>query len=684
MHLALRGSFTHTLLEWSALCAAIFVGILAFVQFRLTRESSLPIIGMALMCAGAMDAFHTFAADRLIHAVADNRDLIPFTWALCRLFNGMILMIGVGLFVFRDTRKTIRNRGWLIPVICTGFVVSAYFVVHFCASSNTLPQTMFADAIIKRPYDILPLVPFLICGIVIFPRYLGRNQTPLAYALMLSLIPQIAVQLYMAFGSFKLHDSAFNIAHALKVVSYIVPAIGLMMQYVQSFSEQKRLTAELTEYADNLQVAKDDVEAHAIELAAKSLQLEQAHAASEAATRSKSEFLANMSHEIRTPMTAILGYTDLLLEETGQNNVSPQQVESIRTIQRNGNHLLTIINDILDLSKIEAGKMDIENIKCSPCQVVSDVVSLMLHRAEGKNLTIEAVYEGALPKTISSDPTRLRQVLVNLVGNAIKFTEHGGVRIVSKMSDPPDAESPHIQFDVIDTGIGMTQEQQSKLFHAFAQADTSTTRKFGGTGLGLTISRRLAQMLGGDIAAKSTPGQGSCFTVTIATGPLTGVPMEHVTLDALKPETQAPATPIVSNNQINGRILLAEDGPDNQRLISFVLRKAGATVEIAENGRIAYEKAMAASRAGQPFGVILMDMQMPELDGYSATRLLRRDGYTGPIIALTAHAMDGDRDKCLDAGCNDFATKPINKTTLISLIAHYLQYHQDHASKPHT
>ncbi len=387
----------------------------------------------------------------------------------------------------------------------------------------------------------------------------------------------------------------------------------------------------------------------------------------EAATRSKSEFLANMSHEIRTPMTAILGFTETMLDP---DQSASEKLNAVHTVRRNGEHLLQIINDILDISKIEAGKLEIEHIRCSAIQVVADVKSLMQVRADAKNLPFNIEFIGAVPEAIESDPTRLKQILVNLIGNAIKFTETGGVRLVTRFVD--DAAEPNMQFDVVDTGLGMTEEQVGKLFQAFTQADTSTTRKFGGTGLGLMISKRLAEMLGGDITVESKPGEGSLFRVTVTTGPLDGVKMldDPTTATSVQPETAAAAKGDAA--RLDCRILLAEDGPDNQRLIAHLLKKAGAEVTVKENGKLAAEAALAARDEGNPFDVILMDMQMPVMDGYEATGLLRQKGYTNPIIALTAHAMASDRQKCLDAGCDDYATKPINRKKLIETVRQHL------------
>jgi CheY-like chemotaxis protein len=381
-----------------------------------------------------------------------------------------------------------------------------------------------------------------------------------------------------------------------------------------------------------------------------------------------------MSHEIRTPMTAILGFSESLLDATLSD---AQKRDAITTIRRNGEYLLEIINDILDLSKIEAGKLDLECIAFSPCRIIDETLALMRVRADAKQLPLHAEYDGKMPETIRSDPTRLRQILINLVGNAIKFTPTGSVRLVTRCV-VDDVTGPMLQFDVVDTGIGMSQEQMDRLFNAFTQADTSTTRRFGGTGLGLNISRRLSHMLGGDVTVTSRPGQGSTFRLTLSAGNLTGVRMIDSQGAAPADALTATAPPIDPNAiQLRGRVLLAEDGPDNQRLISFILAKAGLDVTVANNGKVAVELALDALDTGEPMDVILMDMQMPVMDGYEATSVLRRRAYNGPIIALTAHAMAGDREKCEAAGCDGFATKPIDRASLLKLIQSYVKQGDD-------
>jgi len=412
-------------------------------------------------------------------------------------------------------------------------------------------------------------------------------------------------------------------------------------------------------------------------------QNQESEAKAEAANLAKSEFLANMSHEIRTPMTAILGYTELLLQDGDLTGASQPWAENIRTIQRNGEHLLTIINDILDLSKIEAGKMTVERIGCSPHQILADVGTLMRVKADSKRLSLGLECVGPIPRTIQSDPVRLRQVLINLVGNAIKFTERGSVRVIARLGDDRGQDNPRLIFEVMDTGVGLTPQQIDKLFKPFSQADTSTTRKFGGTGLGLTISKLFAELLGGDLTVRSTPGQGTSFVVQIATGLLDGVEMIDKPIEAvvIEPEKTSVKTHETTDRPLeNVRILLAEDGLDSQRLISFILKKWGVLVELADNGRIAIDKALTAWGENKPFDVILMDMQMPEVDGYTATRKLREEGYTAVIIALTAHAMAEDRQKCLDSGCVDYATKPINKDQMLATIQSHLMPQFSHTA----
>ncbi|MGD0464724.1 MAG: response regulator [Tepidisphaeraceae bacterium] len=432
----------------------------------------------------------------------------------------------------------------------------------------------------------------------------------------------------------------------------------LIACFDEMLSEIQKRDAQLTLHREHLE---EEVSARTVELKATNTMLEAARIKAEESSAAKSAFLANMSHEIRTPMTAILGYADLMLAPI---QTMSDRINCLQVVRRNARHLMDLINDILDISKIEAEKMTVERIPHDIAKTAVEVASMLRPRALAKQLALRVEFVGPIPTKVKTDPLRLKQVLVNLVGNAIKFTEQGEVCL--KVSVEPREAASHIQFDVCDTGIGMTSEQMGRLFQPFVQADESMTRRYGGTGLGLVISKRLAQYMGGDLGVKSEVGKGSVFSLWFDGGSLEGIELRRDLTEAtLNVETE-----VVPSEEITlrGRILLAEDGIDNQHLLTMYLTMAGAEVVIAPNGRDACEK-MRSDR----FDLILMDMQMPEMDGYTATSELRRQGFRLPIIALTAHAMDGDRVRCLAAGCTDYLTKPIDRELLLRTTAGYLR-----------
>jgi PAS domain S-box-containing protein len=391
------------------------------------------------------------------------------------------------------------------------------------------------------------------------------------------------------------------------------------------------------------------------------LELSAATTRAEAANRAKSEFLANMSHEIRTPLTAILGFAELLEDGKAHDDGMQDGERPIDIIRNAGSHLLTVINDILDLSKIEAEMLTVECIDTPLTKLLRDVEHLLRPKAVGKGIGLAVRLRCPVPDRILSDPTRLRQILMNLLGNAVKFTESGSVAMVAGVETVGTA--PTLVIDIEDTGPGMSSEQTTRMFQPFSQADTSVTRNYGGAGLGLVISRRLANKLGGDVTLLRTqPGIGSYFRLTL---PL-NVPSGSVSVTRLEAD---PVHPARDNNsagvRLHGRVLLAEDGVDNQRLIAHHLRKAGAEVEIASNGCAALAMIDDAVASGKPFDLLVTDIQMPEMDGYALARTLRERGSILAIIALTAHAMAEDREKCLAAGCDDYSSKPIDSAGLI-------------------
>ncbi|TNF20056.1 MAG: PAS domain-containing hybrid sensor histidine kinase/response regulator [Rhodobacteraceae bacterium] len=383
-----------------------------------------------------------------------------------------------------------------------------------------------------------------------------------------------------------------------------------------------------------------DAKRHEAEMAA-------ARIAAESSERAKSAFLATMSHEIRTPMNAVIGMADLLCETA----LDADQRLYADTIRTSAEALLKIINDILDLSKLEAGRLSIDPVDFAPGPCVLDAVDLLRPRAEAKGLELAVEFRTRLPAMLHGDDGRLRQILVNLTGNAIKFTEQGSVTIL--VSHRRRGAEVWLRIEVRDTGIGIPSEKCTRIFDPFAQADAATTRRFGGTGLGLAISRLLARQMGGDISLESHPGQGSCFRVEVQLHPARGL--------------RAPeALPEADLSALAGlRVLLAEDNGTNRLLVQSFLKGTGVLLEMAPNGRIAVERA-----AAEVFDVILMDLSMPELDGLGATRAIRaRGGHHPRIVALTANAFASDRKDCHDAGMDAFLSKPVRKPELLATLA---------------
>lgn len=382
-------------------------------------------------------------------------------------------------------------------------------------------------------------------------------------------------------------------------------------------------------------------------------ELKAAREAAETASRSKSEFLANMSHEIRTPLAGILGYAEMIALYCHSDEERKSYMDKIR---RCADNLTELISDILDLSKVEAGALKVEAVPVSLVSEIENLINILHGRAVEKSISLEVKYERPLPNAIQSDPTRLKQILSNIIGNAIKFTDKGNVTLRIYV----DKNSGQICFAVTDTGCGLSKEEQSRLFQPFVQADSSTTRKYGGTGLGLALSRRLARAMDGDlVCTQSEPGQGSTFVLSL---------LLKSTASNSEPSSQRCEGSVSSKERVlprldGVRVLLAEDNADNREMLTRFLNEQGAVVDIAHNGKEAYEKAKAKS-----YEVILMDVQMPEWDGYEATRKLRKDGIKSPIVALTAHAMNDEREKCLEAGCSEFLTKPVDVPLLIQTV----------------
>ncbi len=449
-------------------------------------------------------------------------------------------------------------------------------------------------------------------------------------------------------------------------VGSLIDAFNEMLDQIQDrdsalVDARQKLETKVSERTADLTVANEQLEASIVQvrqLAEKAVKADQA----------KSEFLANMSHEIRTPMNAIIGFSDILAGE----KLADEQANYVNIIRDSGNHLLKLIDDILDFSRIEAGKLNIETTEHPLKNILARVESMVHPAAAEKGIEFKIIRNGNLPATIRTDPDRLRQCLINLTSNAIKFTEHGHVYI--KLSPEDHHGQPHIRYDIEDTGIGISADEQQEIFKSFTQADGSTTRKYGGTGLGLTITKQLVELLGGRLAVTSEKNKGSVFSLILPTG------VDAAQQPAL--DRNNVADHVDDNREktelsrFSGHVLVAEDVKTNQMLIKFLLNRMGLEVTIAEDGNQAVQNALAGA-----FDLIFMDIQMPNMNGYEATRALREKGLTTPIIALTANAMKGDDKKCTEAGCNDYLSKPLDRRELLEKIRKYLPLERDALSE---
>lgn len=434
----------------------------------------------------------------------------------------------------------------------------------------------------------------------------------------------------------------FELVAAIKAVSKGDMTSRLENKRIDEFGE---LTELFNKMLDKLQQKQEEL-ALAVNVA-------------ESASSAKSAFLANMSHEIRTPLTAILGFGALLKDGTLSQYQIQQHVESII---RAGNHLHQIINDILDMSKIEAGQLVIEKTEVNVPELINDISFLMKPYADEKGLHFRAKYNFPLPETITTDPTRIKQILLNLCSNAIKFTNDGNVEIVVNYQRNNNIFS----IDIIDTGVGMDTDEVNRLFIPFSQADTSNTRQFGGTGLGLCICKELVNNLGGDITCQSRKGIGSRFTFTIDPGVISEDKLANDFGDSYdEPEGEIIK---IEPGSLVGKVLLAEDTLDNQKLISMYVTRTGASVEVVNNGKHAVDKALSGE-----FDLILMDMQMPIMGGVDATAKLRTMGYSKPIVALTANALREDQEKSLRAGLDEYLTKPVDLNRFNAVLKRYLK-----------
>jgi len=482
----LSGAFTHTLLEWSAFITALATAILAFIHYGVKKNPVVPVIGMALLCSGCMDAFHTLAATRLISANAPNTNFIPFTWAICRLFNALIMIGGIVIVTsFAKPSISKKRPGLLIGVLCISFLIISYIVIEICARRYTLPQTMYPDSFITRPWDVGPLILFILAGLFIYPKLTKNFPGVFSLSILVSVLPGIAVQAYMVFGSTALFDNNFNIAHFLKIISYIVPFYGLGLDYLYTYRSEVITKEKLHVINKEIQESQESL-----------VQSEK--------MRALGTLAAGVAHELNNPMMGILNYSQYCIKHTDKNNRCYKvMVDSEREILR----CIDIVNNLLTFSRKDNDNL--HKFKITSCHdIMQRVFKLLSFRIEKENIQIELDYnEKSLPDIMALD-TQIQQVFLNLVSNSFDAMEKEETKIL-KINIVH--EETVVKIEIIDSGIGIPVRKQSTIFEPFF-----TTKPTGkGTGLGLSIVHGIIKLHGGSIEFVSEEGMGTTFTIKL-------------------------------------------------------------------------------------------------------------------------------------------------------------------------
>src|ERR1700730_17855728 len=612
----------HTLLETISSLLAFTAGAMALVRYYAKKSSAFLLLGSCFLGAGLLDAYHGLITSPFLAGLTPSAlsALTPWSGAVSRVFMSLLRCANL-VALNRETRRPAANR---VNESVVYVLVGVWAIVSFLFFALvSLPPAYYPNLMVHRPVD---LVPALFFGLAV-AGYLWRGAwrtNDFEHWLVLSLIPATAGELaYMALYS-RLYDVQFLVGHALKLLVYLFVVVGLFSNTFSIFKREAenatQLEVRVRERTQELSRTNAKLAEEIVEREDTQAKLQLAIAAAEAASASKSEFLANMSHEIRTPLNGVIGMTDLALD----TELTKEQREYLETVKMSADSLLTVINDILDFSKIEAGKIDLELIDFNLRDCLEATLKTLTVRADEKGLELLCEIAPDVPEVVNGDSSRLRQIIVNLVGNAIKFTHEGEV-VVKVQTDSEDANDHILHFTVSDTGIGVPVEKQRLIFEPFTQADTSTTRKFGGTGLGLTISTRLAAMMGGKMWVESEHGQGTRFHFTAE--------LEVADAQAVKVGTIAPA------EILRGvRVLVVDDNRTNRGILEGMLKRWEMKPTSVEGGEEALAELSIAFEGGDPYGLILTDTHMPQRDGFRLVERIRESPQlaTATIMMLTS------------------------------------------------